>query len=376
MPSRTPRASCSPPRRPIAPVSRLPAELLEVLAAELSPALVPPAARHRLRTAAPLLAPVPRIGLECRLGADGGPVDVSQHLRAAEGGAAHLHALARERVDAAAPAAREAWTRIGRFARAWGAGELAGVDEAWLEYDLEAACGAATVPSVFAGFRADAADGGRGFAPVLALLAPACGDAADALGRALDEARARGGRAHVVVGAMLSRGDEVRAVVRGLSPDGAAAWLEDIGWPGPADAVAAALERFGPHAAETGLAVGFGPGPLPRLGIELLAGSDRGGAHPLAGLIDALVAEGACTPAAAEALRGWRGDVTPATARAPWPQALVAASLLAPADRWGVLSRFVNHVKLRIQAGRPLQAKAYLGWVQTWREQSRRTGVG
>jgi hypothetical protein len=359
-------------------VSRLAAELMEVLAGHLSPALVSPAALELLRGAAPFLPPVPRMGIECRLGAAGGPVDVSQHLRAREGGAAHLRALARDRADAAAPAAREAWARIGRFAQAWGApGPLADgrVDEAWLEYDLETACGADTVPSVFTGFGAAAAEGGRGFAPVLALLAPDAGEAAAALRRALDEARRLGGRAHAVVGAMLARGDEVRCVVRGLSPAAAAAWLGRIGWPGPADEAAALLERFGPHASEAGVAMGFAPGPLPRLGIELLTGAERGKPDRLAGLLAALVQAGTCTPAAAGALLEWRGDVTPVTSRAPWPQALVAASLLAPADRWGVLSRFVNHVKLGVQAGRAVQAKAYLGCVQTWREQSRRAVV-
>lgn len=355
-------------------MSRLAAELLELLAGELPPALVPPAARDLLRSAAPFLAPVPRLGIECRLGAAGGPVDVSQHLRAGEDGPVLLRALARGRADAAAPAAREAWTRIARFAEAWGApGPLDSgrVVEAWLEYDLETACGAETVPSVFAGFNPDAVEDGRGFAAVLALLAPDAGEAAGALGRALEEARRLGGRPHVVVGAMLPRGGEVRAVVRGLGPAGAAAWLARIGWPGAADAVGDVLERFASRAAEAGIAIGFAPGPLPRLGIELLAGADGGGSRPLAGLLDALVQDGTCTPAAAGALAEWRGDLTPATHRAPWPQALVAASLLAPADRWGVLSRFVNHLKLGMEPGRPAQAKAYLGLVQTWRGPSR-----
>src|SRR5207302_10640316 len=81
-------------------------------------------------------------------------------------------------------------------------------------------------------------------------------------------------------------------------------------------------------------------------------------------LLTRLVEEGLCTPQQGDALSGWPGQSDPA--RGPWPDSLILASLRRAADEFGVVQRYLSHVKLSIRPGHPLEAKAYLGFVHRW----------
>jgi len=47
-------------------------------------------------------------------------------------------------------------------------------------------------------------------------------------------------------------------------------------------------------------------------------------------------------------------------AKAPWPDHLIAASLLKPKDRFTLFNRELSHIKIVWQPQRALEAKAYL----------------
>jgi hypothetical protein len=169
-----------------------------------------------------------------------------------------------------------------------------------------------------------------------------------------------------VVGVMLPRGGELRCVVRGLSAASAGSLVERMGWAGDPGAVAAVFAGAGAHAVEARLGLGFSPRLAPALGVELLLGSGGETDGQREAVLRALATEGLCGAEEADALRGWSGALTPLTSRAPWPDALLAASLLEPERRLGVLLRYLNHVKIGLRPGSEPRAKAYLGWVHRW----------
>ena len=85
-----------------------------------------------------------------------------------------------------------------------------------------------------------------------------------------------------------------------------------------------------------------------------------------AALLDLLTADGACTPGQRAGLLAWPGVNDPGNSATPWPGDLMLASLLQPPDRFSAIVRQLSHVKVSYQPGRPLEAKAYLGWAHTW----------
>jgi len=53
-------------------------------------------------------------------------------------------------------------------------------------------------------------------------------------------------------------------------------------------------------------------------------------------------------------------------AKAPWPDHLIAASLLKPKDHFAVFNRELSHIKIVWQPQHALAAKAYLWYQHLW----------
>src|ERR1700712_1786183 len=100
--------------------------LLDLLLPDFRPVLIGDGARDALETAARVMAPIPRVAIECRLAADRAQVDIQQQLRRHTGDARLLsrHLVGFEGVG-------ETPARLSRFCDAWGAADtaLAGIDE-------------------------------------------------------------------------------------------------------------------------------------------------------------------------------------------------------------------------------------------------------
>ena len=76
-----------------------------------------------------------------------------------------------------------------------------------------------------------------------------------------------------------------------------------------------------------------------------------------------LVERSACTDDQQDCLKQWWGRETPASTSAPWPSNLVLEGLLGKADRFGVIDRYLSHIKVTWQPGGSLKFKSYLGFM-------------
>ncbi|HMO74789.1 MAG TPA: hypothetical protein PKD99_11205 [Sphingopyxis sp.] len=341
-------------------MSRFAAQTLELAIAHFPGALLAPDGAAALRGAAPWLAPGRQLYFECRLAGADRPLDISQHFFAHDGGADALLALA-ERLADAEGEAQTTWRRIADFARIWSsdAGLADTLVEIGLEHDL-GADGWVPAPAVFAAFRSDVLADRAAGERFIAAVAPQ-GDAAwRQLLATLERAEAHGLKSGRLVGAMLSRDAQLRCMIRGLSPAPVRAFLTDIGWDGDIGALVALLAQPPLTGDATRLVLGFAPALVADCGLEIIHGYDAPGIAARDGLLDWLAARGLADPARVAALREWPAAITPADARADWPDAMIVRDLAGKAVR-PHFSGFVNHVKLNLPAHRPaLPAKAYL----------------
>ncbi|MEI9852225.1 MAG: hypothetical protein WDN24_16750 [Sphingomonas sp.] len=325
-------------------MSRLALQTIDLAIAHLPPELLSPAQAGGLRAAAHDLAPGQQLYFEVRLAGEDRAIDVSQHFYAESGGAAALLALA-------ARGSSPAWRRIADFARAWP--RLPAIAEIGLEHDA----GIAT-PAVFAAFATGMlADRAAGQAFVEAVAPDALPGWRHALA-ALETAEACGLTGGRMIGAMLSRDGQLRAMVRGLSPAGLAGFLDAAGWPGDRAAMLGLLGTPALMHGATRLVLGFAPEMAADWGIEVIHARDAAGEAGRRALLAWLVEAGLAEPGRVAALAAWTGAITPVDARADWPDAMILDDLRS--GRRSRFAAFVSHVKINVEQGRARPAKAYL----------------
>lgn len=326
---------------------------LDVIAADLPPALVGAEAWRRARGVAERLpaALARAFYLECRLRPAAPQVDWIVRIDPRErdliaGRDPWLRLGAEFQAD-------DTWTRLARLCAAWADDPMlrAVVSHLWLEFDLDAADGAVPRPSVFVGFdaaatRSLAEDGWSGvLGRLLGILRPGAG--ASRTRAAMEGAIARrpAGAGIPYLGVMLARPEPVvRLYLTGLAAATLPNALRDAGWPGDAGELAALLEVAGGGAAPRIQVahVDAHEGMLPGVGVEY-ALRTRGPAE--AAFLDRLVELGFCAAAKRRALDEWPGRSVQVLRHELW------------ASR---VTRRVNHVKLLCAPGRPSEAKGYL----------------
>jgi hypothetical protein len=339
-------------------LSRLAVQVAELGAAGLPAPMRESAALRDMRLAAGQLAAVPGIGFECRLGEQGGPIDLSQRFRIADDAPNHLRGLAAHQ-RRAAPELLRAWDRIVAFADHWQrAPDL--IEEVWIEVDAGGE-GARPFPSLFVHFAAPI----RGNAAALEALAILADDLAPvwvAIDAAIAAAETLGITPARSVGLMLSRSGALRLTRLSPGAQGALGLLDALGWAGPR----AMLEKVLAASAVLGrghqLVLDFAPGLLPVCGLELLLASGDVHQASLSALIDWFVDRGWAEPARIRPLLGWYGALTPVEAGDAWPDAMIIAAL-ADTGPPVLLKRYVNHLKLNLAPGAPPLAKAYLAFL-------------
>ncbi|HEX2568113.1 MAG TPA: hypothetical protein VH877_01060, partial [Polyangia bacterium] len=157
----------------------------------------------------------------------------------------------------------------------------------------------------------------------------------------------RGGHVlHVAPLAVRGQGHEdlVRVVLT-LPIAEVGAYLGRLGWQGPWGEVHEILTTLHGDASDVGIQLDLGAGPLPVLGIQFYYAARDPRWRPL---LDELVDRGVCTPAKRDAVLAWPGR----------------ERLTLPGRRWPSELRRELELKLvcRADRGRPLEAKAYLGF--------------
>ncbi|MBI2566491.1 MAG: hypothetical protein HYV63_05610 [Candidatus Schekmanbacteria bacterium] len=279
--------------------------------------------------------------------------------------------LARASAASTTPAGAD-WPRLQRLAKQWSTPNSLlhrTLAELWLELDRPAAPAGAAPLSIFlrpvAG--TGAADLAQMVGAVLAVLAaPVPAGAMACLRRILAACPQSAFVSHV--GLMASdRAGRFRLNVDGLPPESTAGFLADVAWPGPADEACELAEMLFGYSDKVRLCLTAASELAAELSFECFLSQASGLDPRWHAFVDWLAARGLCGRERWADLLSWPHTLTPQNASRPWPDALIAASLLREPDELGVLDCRISHVKVSYRDGRPLAAKGYLGFVHEWR---------
>ena len=358
------------------------ASSFRLIAPHVPAALVPAETLDRLAAVAARQAPVHCAGFEVRLGGKDAAVDMAQRIRGFGGEPQRWrqHLEAADMAQASPP-----WHRLRDFARRWTDPETTfrgDIAAAWLEFDAPND-GAAPVPSLFTSLMQQP---GAGDADTLTRIAAELFEAltgkrlssalAEAVGACAEACPPGAGVSDL--GFMLGRDvDALRLAIACFEPTNVAAFLERIGAFEGSETIAAAedLLREGDEVTLSLDVIGSSSGRdedagdppfrvLPRVGVEIFPGPLLDEVPRWRTRLDDLVAVDLCTPEKRDALLGWPGYTEPG--QDPWPAALLAESLLRSPTDFSVLGRRLHHLKLVCAPGRPIEAKAYLGFGPLW----------
>lgn len=347
------------------------ADYVEAIAPQIPTTLIALAAQHDItRLAAQLPGAITSFfGFECPLGSATATADF---LLCSTREEAHARVLAGAHCGVDLPAELltfPAWQRIRAFCQAWERSTSPLRDtimNTWLEFDIASARQAIDSPSLFFGTHPPAPSEGRGAR--LALIRRALAELEpEAVHGARDTAlqhciESLPGDAYAFqVGAMWSRATgAVRICLRGIAPAAIAEVLERLGWPGSRTEVTALISTLAQLALRLDIDIDLGASVGPKLGIECYFGTDPQTTGRLRRMSDYLVAEGLCTAAKADALLRYSGLTHQDVSTTPWPPYLRALASAAGPEVASCLLRWVHHIKVVHEAGRPMAAKAYL----------------
>jgi hypothetical protein len=339
-------------------------------------------------------------GFEIELAAAAGGGDFALAVTGLHGGREMLAGTSEFELPLAA-SEHPAWVAVRALSRAW-VDPLSGLDPELhnlaLEFDLPEGVAGVPPPNVFLGARSgisarspiESAEDERSWAWLTEAALPVLRgrrlstSQRETLGRCF-RALPGGARAFQV-GVMLARPvDALRVCILGMRYDRVAGYLDDIGWPGDADALEEQVGPLARRAESVIVDLDVAEGVLPSLGLECFVG-EQGSEKSAAGggpeaqerwsrFLQPLVERGLCTVAREHALREWPLTVRESRARS-WPAHLREASLFLGPDLESSLVRVINHVKLGWQPGRPLQAKAYLRIQHRWQPATGPLGRG
>jgi hypothetical protein len=344
-------------------------EYLRIAEPHLQPALISPEALAYIRQIGCLLPAVSASGFECRLGEKEARADLGVRYLPSEGGAELLAGLPVDGYTLPRFLQREpAWERLRAFGAAWSEpdGHLhQEIEDIFLEFDVLGAPERAPIPAFFFDFKKTAR---RRLSTLEAALQLLWGETLAApvrrrLFRCLDALP--DGAVLYSVGAMFSRRlNGVRLYFHHLGSSAIPAYLDRVGWPGPLSDIEALLSWMPPGLT---LCMDVGEAVLPKIGVQFHIDENLRSSTPKwADFLDGLVTRGLCLPAKRDALLAWVGHAHERSHRAAWPARLRRRGVAAHGDVLSVFLRMINHVKVSYQEGQPLEAKAYLGLVQTW----------
>jgi hypothetical protein len=327
----------------------------------LCPALPPlwdtPANRASLQEMAQQMAPIPRIGLECRLDTSVPRLDVQQCIVRDEG----EPALLRDFICATQPLAGDgaaAWARLQRFCTAWADPMTLlhqGIVEVFLEYDLARHPPGPQphlTPSLFfavaeAGTTPAAGEAVAQAALALLLPTPWPPGLADNLARCF--AHCPAGAYIGYIGAMLGRSTQaLRVNIKGLRLDDLSPFLRIIGWPGSLTGVEPWAAWCYDRVDRVTLCLDVGAVISPRLALECILTLPPPAEPRWQELLAALSTAGLCTPDNAAAFLSLPGVLCPPQAQADWPAWWIAATLRVPADLFSTVECWLSHLKLTV----------------------------
>ncbi|MGE0702606.1 MAG: prenyltransferase/squalene oxidase repeat-containing protein, partial [Vicinamibacterales bacterium] len=265
----------------------------------------------------------------------------------------------------------QAWQRVLELLRVWSTPSSLlhdTVEDVWLELDGLPSQGDLPSPSVFFGIRREVwSTSDRSAVANAALQTLVDASARETIGPILQRCLLFPGAAVSHLGVMLARRtNALRVNVKGLRPEALGTCLTDIGWPGDIPAAEATMAPLAALVEHVTVCLDVGQQIHPVIGFECVLKKQPASEPRWATFLDHLVDEGLCTPAKREGLLRWPATLTPATPGTWWPDHLLHASLIAPADRFSVLDRQLSHVKVVLPPSGVPEAKAYFGFRHLW----------
>lgn len=358
------------------------ADAIALIRQDLAPSLVSDEAFGRIYRLAELLPPAYWGGFECHLSPGPNGVDFHQGYSRVE----ELETLIDSLGRADASIDRSPWRRLESFCAQWKktSSPIHGqVDKVSVEFDVTSQLGLAGAPSVFL------------FLNPFILLKPKDSrfqnlvesffsgltgkEAAGEINEFVENlAFAAGGVKIVNVGAMISRKmGGLRLVLANLSPTKAATIVAHLCPERESARIEGLLADLKDRAGCFALNLDVLSSSISsRIGIECYPKQTLEAAKAWKPLLSHFCERGLCSKSQSDALIKWQGLTTPATCRVPWPEDLIAASLLKKPRQFTSILRFLNHVKVDFSPKRRIEAKAYLGFIHDWFEPNQTTSPG
>jgi hypothetical protein len=310
-------------------------------------------------------------GFECPLGTHEEIADFLVCAGAVEGGRSVLAGTSSTSTLASAFADHFVWRRIREFAAHWSNPQsplYAAVSGIWLEFDMHERPSAIPVPSVFFGSERLRRGTECSWAIETALPvlngSPLSDQQRRMIARCVNELPTA---AHIFqIGLMLSRPNSpLRLCVRGVPAGDIVEYLRAIGWNGALVEVGILLDVFADQAERIDFDLDIGTNVSSRLGIECYPALSPEGTARLTGF---LASAGYCGEAKANALERWAGIAHETSYPDRWPPGLRSLSRFLEGRKHSAFLRWLHHVKIVYEPGRPLRAKAYLAIRHVWLE--------
>jgi hypothetical protein len=343
------------------------ADSIQVLIPNLSPALVSVPSAQRLIDMAKTLPPIVNGLIECRLGADNLLADLSQHILASNSEPDILmnHIIRSGLSDI------PVWFRIQEFCTQWqmqSSSIYDAVDGIGFEMDADTCCRQPRLPSFFLRLKKDGLSADEkqsaleeGLQILLGKLGPFPWQ--NVLHRCFTFGKAR----LIYIGVMLARNaDVLRVEFIPQSTESIIPLLKHIGWSGDESKLEFLIGQLSGFRAYINLLhVDIASAALPKIGLSCIcrAGPDR--KPDWSSLLDRLVEAGLCLPHKRDGVLDWDGFADPTSSNVPWPDNIIAQSLLKP-NHLSIFERDISHIKVVYQPGMPLETKAYLRFGHRW----------
>lgn len=270
--------------------------------------------------------------------------------------------------------ATDAWRNLRSFAREWMRPESLlnrVVENMWLEFDVVGPFTDVPVPFTFfkpTGHTLDASgDVGWLLDGIQALTGLPVPARTEACLRHVVRSLPPRGRVFQVAPMMMGRGSEaIRLCIRDVGPAELAPFLKRIGWPGDSEKVLSDISWVRHFIDGLAINIDVSDAISPKLGLECYIHFDGRVLSRTKALMDELVDRQLCLPDKRDDIlryHGWtdeRGNV------AGWPVHLFTESMLMRPEEISVFWRKLHHVKLVLQPGREMEAKAYLLVCHDW----------
>ena len=345
-------------------------ESLDVLLPNLEPTLVTPDAALGLKALASNLAPILRGGFECRLSENSPQVDLQQCIV----GDQRELVLLREFIAATSDGGQlvsEGWSQLENFLAEWSYLNPLhnSIPEIWLEFDINNSS-VLPLPAIFFGLPQEVS-------PAVETYAIATKSLDLLLGTSgwwewqKNLFRCFAACPHGVfvshIGVMLSRNTPaLRVNVKRLQPDSLIPYLQQIGWETQTDELQLLMKQLFALVDRITVCLDVGNKIYPQIGLECIFLNQPDTESRWGIFLDYLVELRLCEAKKRDALLHWVGLTNPINSSYPWPNNLIADSLLQSRERFTVFERRLSHIKISWRQERPLLAKAYLWFQHQW----------